>query len=385
MKTVYLDNAATSFPKPESVLTGMISFQQTVGANPGRSGYGRSIDAGRIIYEAREALGRLFNVDDPLQIALTKNSTEALNIAILGALQSGDHVMTSSMEHNSVMRPLRFLEGRGVALSVIPCSPRGELDPQDIQKALRKNTKMVVLTHASNVTGTIMPIEAVGELLRERGDVIFCVDAAQTAGALPVDVQKMEIDLLAFTGHKSLFGPQGTGGLYIRKGLEKQIAPLMMGGTGSHSEFEDQPDFMPDQYESGTPNTIGFAGLGAGVNFVLEQTVEAIRTKERKLTSCFLEPLKALSDQVILYGPGDVTRQTAVISFNVKNIISSDAALYFEENFGILCRPGLHCAPSAHHTIGTFPQGAIRFSFGFFNTEQDVERACEAVLKLLKG
>jgi selenocysteine lyase/cysteine desulfurase len=215
--------------------------------------------------------------------------------------------------------------------------------------------------------------------------VIFCVDAAQTAGALPVDVQTMGIDLLAFTGHKSLFGPQGTGGLYIRKGLEKSVAPLMMGGTGSHSEFENQPDFMPDKYESGTPNTIGFAGLGAGVTFVLEQTVEAIRAKEKLLTSRFLDQLKTMSDRVMLYGPKDVSKQTAVVSFNVQNIASSDAAQYFEENFGILCRPGLHCAPSAHHTIGTFPRGTIRFSFGFFNTGQEVDAASEAVLKLLKS
>ncbi|PKN18129.1 MAG: cysteine desulfurase [Deltaproteobacteria bacterium HGW-Deltaproteobacteria-6] len=385
MECIYLDNAATSFPKPEATLAAMSRFQQAVGANPGRAGYGRAIDAGRIIYETREVLGRLFNVDDPLRIVLTKNSTEALNIAIIGALQSGDHVMTSAMEHNSVMRPLRFLEARGVELTVLPCSPQGELDPRDIQRALRKNTKMVVLTHASNVTGTIMPVEAVGSLLRERGDVIFCVDAAQTAGALPVDVQTMGIDLLAFTGHKSLFGPQGTGGLYIRKGLEKSVAPLMMGGTGSHSEFENQPDFMPDKYESGTPNTIGFAGLGAGVTFVLEQTVEAIRAKEKLLTSRFLDQLKTMSDRVMLYGPKDVSKQTAVVSFNVQNIASSDAAQYFEENFGILCRPGLHCAPSAHHTIGTFPRGTIRFSFGFFNTGQEVDAASEAVLKLLKS
>lgn len=385
MKTVYLDNAATSFPKPESVIAAMISFQQTVGANPGRSGYGRAINAGRIIYEAREVLGRLFNIDDPLRIALTKNSTEALNIAILGTLQSGDHVITSAMEHNSVMRPLRFLEARGVALSVIPCSLQGDLDPQDIHKALKKNTKMVVLTHASNVTGTIMPVEAVGSTLRERGDVIFCVDAAQTAGALPIDVQTMGIDLLAFTGHKSLFGPQGTGGLYIRKGLEKRIIPLMMGGTGSHSEFEEQPDFMPDKYESGTPNTIGIAGLGAGTTFVLEQTVEAIRAKEEVLMSLFIDQLKTLKDRVIIYGPNDASKQTAVVSFNVQNIPSSAAALYFEENRGILCRPGLHCAPSAHHTIGTLPQGTIRFSFGFFNTGQDVDMACEAIRDLLKG
>lgn len=380
MKSVYLDNAATSFPKPEAVLAAMIHYQQNVGGSPGRSGHGRSIDAGRVVYETREALAKLFNIKDPLRVALTKNSTESLNIALQGRLKLGDHVITASMEHNSVMRPLRFLETRGVELSVIPCSPRGEFDPDDIQGALRKNTKMVVLTHASNVTGTIMPVEAVGLLLREREDVVFCVDAAQTAGALPIDVQKMGIDLLAFTGHKSLFGPQGTGGLYIREGLDDKISPLMMGGTGSRSEFEKQPEFMPDKYESGTPNGIGLAGLGAGVSFVLEQTVESIRAKEERLTSRFLAQLRSLQDDVVIYGQ----QGTAVVSFNLKKIVPSDAALYFEEHWGILCRPGLHCAPSAHRTIGTFSQGTVRFSFGFFNTDEDVDVACEAVCGLAK-
>ena len=383
MNTVYLDNAATSFPKPEATLAAMIHYQQSIGANPGRSGHGRSIDAGRIIYETRETLARLFHIEDPLRIVLTKNSTEALNIALQGGLRPGDHVITSGMEHNSVMRPLRHLESQGVRVSVIPCSPRGELDPEDIKKAIHPATKMIVLTHASNVTGTILPVEAVGAIIREKGDILFCVDAAQTAGALPIDVQKMKIDLLAFTGHKSLYGPQGTGGLYIRKGLEKGIAPLMMGGTGSRSEFEAQPDFMSDKYESGTPNTIGFAGLGAGVTYLAEQTIDGIRAKEEQLIRRFLERLEAFKDQVTVYGLNDAARQTAVISFNVKNISPSDAAMFFEEKFGILCRPGLHCAPAAHRTIGTFPQGTVRFSFGFFNTSRDMDRAAKAVMALI--
>ena len=384
MKTIYLDNAATSFPKPQGVLAAMINFQQTIGANPGRSGHGQSIEAGRVVYETRDVLANLFHIDDPLRIALTKNATEALNIAILGSLTSGDHVITTSTEHNSVMRPLRFLESRGVALSVISCSPRGELDPEDIRKAFRKNTKMVVMTHASNVTGTILPIASVGKIIKEKGDVLFCVDAAQTAGALPIDVEQMNIDLLAFTGHKSLYGPQGTGGLYVREGLEKWITPLMMGGTGSRSEFEEQPDFMPDKFESGTPNTIGIAGLKAGATFVLEQTIEVIRNKEQQLTACFLEQLETLGNDVTVYGPKDASKQTTVVSFNIKNMSPSDAAYHFEENRGILCRPGLHCAPSAHRALGTFPQGTIRFSFSFFHTSQDVDQAADAVRQLLK-
>jgi len=384
MEILYLDNAATSFPKPDTVMAAMIAYQQNIGANPGRSGHGRSIEAGRIVFETREALARLFHIEDPLRIALTKNATESLNIVLQGGLRPGDSVITSGMEHNSVMRPLRFLEGRGVELSVVPCSPRGELEPDDVRKALRKNTRMVVLTHASNVTGTILPVEAVGALLRDRPEVLFCVDAAQTAGALPIDVEKMRIDLLAFTGHKSLFGPQGTGGLYIREGLENKISPLMMGGTGSRSEFEQQPVFMPDRYESGTPNTIGIAGLGAGVSFVLEQTVGTVRDQEERLISRFLSGLRDLRDDVIVYGPQDASRQTAVVSFNIRDVSASDAASYFEDNRGILCRPGLHCAPSAHRTIGTFPRGTIRFSFGFFNTQRDVDDACAALRELVK-
>jgi selenocysteine lyase/cysteine desulfurase len=276
------------------------------------------------------------------------------------------------------------MEANGVDLSVVPCSPTATLDPEDIRKAFRKNTKLVILTHASNVTGTIMPIEAVGAIIKEKSDALFCVDAAQTAGVLPINVEKMFIDLLAFTGHKSLYGPQGTGGLYICKGVEKRIRPMMMGGTGSRSEFEEQPDFMPDKYESGTPNTIGYAGLSAGANFVLKHTPEVIRAKEQNLASRFLDQLKELKDDVTIYGPRDACERTAVVSFNVKDVVPSDAALHMEEMCGILCRPGLHCAPAAHRTINTFPQGTIRFSFGFFNNIQDVDRAADAVRGLLK-
>jgi cysteine desulfurase family protein len=384
MDMIYLDNAATSFPKPGEMMEAMEKYQREIGANPGRSGHGRSIDAGRVLYDTREALARLFNVEDPLRIALMKNSTEALNIALLGSLRSGDHVITTAMEHNSVMRPLRHLETCGVTVCVIPCAPCGEVDPDDIRKAFRKNTKVVVMTHASNVTGTIMPIEEVGARVREREDVMFCVDAAQTAGSLPIDVQKTGIDLLAFTGHKSLYGPQGTGGLYIRKGLDKKITPLLMGGTGSRSEFEEQPDFMPDKYESGTPNTIGFAGLQAGLAFIARQTIESIRAHEEALTARFLKRLNAFGDDVKIYGPNDASRQTPVVSFNLKDISPSEAAMFFEEERGILCRPGLHCAPSAHRTIHTFSAGTVRFSFGFFNTAVEADAAGEAVQALIQ-
>ena len=383
MNMLYLDNAATSFPKPEAMLQAMINYQQTIGGSPGRSGHGLSIDAGRVVFETREALAQLFNIDDPLRIAFTKNATEALNIALFGLLKKGDHVVTTSMEHNSVMRPLRFLAAQGVELSVVPCSSQGDVAPEDVRTALRPNTKMVVLTHASNVTGTIMPVEEIGAITGHR-NIVLCVDAAQTAGTLTIDVEKMSIDLLAFSGHKSLYGPQGTGGLFIRKGLDKKIDPLMRGGTGSRSEFEDQPDFMPDKYESGTPNTIGLAGLRAGTTFIMEQTVEAIRKKKAILTQQFIDRLKEMRGDVILYGHQDNSKRTAIVSFNLKNITSSEASLYFEKKWGIMCRPGLHCAPSAHKTIGTFPQGTVRFSFGFFYTKQDIDLACEAVRQILR-
>jgi cysteine desulfurase/selenocysteine lyase len=377
---IYLDNAATTFPKPGATLEAMAHCMRNAGGSPGRSGHRLSIEAGRILFNARESLAGLFGVSDPLRIALTKNATEALNIAICGLLKPGDHVITSGMEHNSVMRPLRALALAGVDLTVIACSAAGELDPSDVARAVRKNTRVIVLTHASNVTGTIMPVAAVGRVARER-NVVFCVDAAQTAGALPIDVQSMQIDLLAFTGHKSLFGPQGTGGLFVREGLEKEILPIMRGGTGSRSEFEEQPEFMPDCYESGTPNTVGMAGLDAGVGYIATRGVESIRAHEERLTGLFLAGIEKI-EGVRVYGLKDSQRQMPVVSLGVRGMDPGSASLELDERFGIMTRPGLHCAPAAHKTIGTYPNGTIRFSFGCFNTEDQVGRALEAVREL---
>ena len=380
---IYFDNAATSWPKPAAMMAAMINYNERIGGSPGRSGHQRSLDAGRIILETREALAELFGCSDSFRIAFTKNATEALNIAIYGILKPGDHVITSSMEHNSVMRPLRYLETQGVQLSVVSCSGDGRLDPEDVRAVIRPQTRLLVVTHASNVTGTIQPIADLGTIARNHG-ILFCVDAAQTAGTLAINVDEMAVDLLAFSGHKSLFGPQGTGGLYIWEGLEKQLRPLMMGGTGSRSEFEGQPDFMPDKFESGTPNTIGLAGLGAGVRFVLAEGVEAIRCKEEYLTARFMEGIAALPG-VTVYGPPDAASRTAVVSFNIAGVSPSQAALELDERFGILCRPGLRCAPAAHRTIGTFSQGTIRFGFGYFNKDEEIAMALEAIRALAEA
>jgi cysteine desulfurase family protein len=377
---IYFDNAATSWPKPAGMMAAMINYNDHIGGSPGRSGHNRSLDAGRIILETREALAELFGCGDSLRIAFTKNATEALNIAISGILNPGDHVIASSMEHNSVMRPLRYLEAQGVQLSVVSCAGAGRLDPEEVRAAINPRTRLLVVNHASNVTGTIQPIAALGKIARDHG-IIFCVDTAQTAGSVPIHVDEMAIDLLAFSGHKSLCGPQGTGGLYVREGLERQLRPLMTGGTGSRSEFEGQPDFMPDKYESGTPNTIGLAGLGAGVRFVLAEGLDAIRAKKEGLTARFLAGLAALPG-VIVYGPPDAASRTAVVSFNIAGVSPSAAALDLDERFGILCRPGLHCAPAAHRTIGTFPQGTIRFGFGYFNKNEEIDLALEAIRSL---
>jgi cysteine desulfurase family protein len=382
-RLVYFDNAATSWPKPAGMIEAMGDYSGMIGGSPGRSGHRRSLDAGRIIMETREALAELFGCDDSLRIAFTKNATEALNMALQGLLHPGDHVIASGMEHNSVMRPLRFLETQGVQISVVSCSGEGLLNPGDVRAAIGPRTRLLVVAHASNVTGTIQPIAALGQIAREHG-FLFCLDAAQTAGVLPIHVAEMAIDLLAFSGHKSLFGPQGTGGLYIREGIERQLRPLTMGGTGSRSEFETQPDFMPDKYESGTPNAIGLAGLGAGVRFVLAEGIDAIRRKEEALTERFLNGLASMNG-VTMYGPPDAASRTAAVSFDIAGVSPSEAALELDERFGILCRPGLHCAPAAHRTIGTFPQGTIRFGFGYFNTEEEISIGLEAIRSIAPG
>lgn len=378
---IYLDNAATSYPKPKEVGKAMLHFLEKVGASPGRSGHRLSIEAGRLLYQTRESLAELFNVTDPLRIIFTLNVTEAINLVLKGLLRPEDQVITSSMEHNSVMRPLRELEKRGVEVKVVPCSPQGDLDPVDIKKSIKKNTKLIVLNHSSNVIGTLLPITEVGEIARKH-NILFLVDAAQTAGCYPLDIKKDNIDLLAFTGHKALFGPPGTGGLVVGERVDiKELKPLKFGGTGSQSESEEQPDFLPDIYESGTPNTVGLIGLNEGVRFILKEGVDKIHQYELELTQKLFEGLKEIPG-VIVYGEDQVKDRMAVVSFNIKNQLPSEVGLRLDEEYNIMSRVGLHCAPAAHKTIGTFPTGTIRFSLSWFNTFEEVEKTILAVRKI---
>ena len=381
---IYLDNAATSWPKPPGVAAAMVRFLEEVGANPGRSGHRRSIEAGRLVYRTRAALAALFGLADPLRIVFTPNVTYALNLVLRGLLRPGDHVVTSGMEHNAVMRPLRALEQEGIALSVAPCSPQGFLDPEDVRRALRPETRLIVLNHASNVCGTILPVAEVGRIARESG-LLFLVDAAQTAGVLPIAMEPMGIDLLAFTGHKGLLGPTGTGGLAIgpRVPLER-FEPLVRGGTGSRSEHEVQPDFLPDRFESGTLNAVGLAGLLAGLEYIEERGLAAIRAHEVALTERLLAGLRDIPG-VALYGPGKATQQVAVVSFNVAGRTPADVAEALDERYGIACRPGLHCAPATHRTLGTFPVGTVRFAPGPFSTAAEIAAAVRAVEELEVG
>lgn len=374
---IYLDNAATTWPKPEQTIAAMEECVRLYGANPGRGGHKMSLTAGRIVFHAREEVARLFNVKDPARIAFSGNATESLNLAIKGLLKPGDHVITSSMEHNAVARPLHVMKGRGVEVTEVKCSVTGELDPDDVRKAIRPNTKAVVILHASNVTGTIMPVNEIGEITRER-EICFIVDVSQTAGFLDIDVNTMNVDLMAFTGHKGLFGPQGTGGLYIREGVN--LTPLKEGGTGSKSELPEQPEDMPDKYESGTVNTPGLAGLGAGVKFIKSRGLDRIRKHEYELLSKFLNGLTQIP-AIEVYGPLDPAKQVPVVSFNIKDQDSSEVAFILDKAFDIACRSGLHCAPAAHRTIGTIQRGTVRASFSAFNTESDVDMMLDALEK----
>jgi cysteine desulfurase family protein len=380
-RLIYLDNAATTWPKPPPVGAAMLHFLNHVGANPGRAGHRLAVEAARTVYAAREAVAELFRAPDPLRVVFGANATEALNLALRGLLRPGDHAITSSMEHNSVMRPLRALERQGVGLTVVDCSPDGSLDPARVQAAIRPETKMVVLNHASNVAGTLLPVAEVGQLARRRG-LLTLVDVAQTAGALPIDMEDDAIDLLAFTGHKSLYGPMGTGGLIVGHRVDpSRLEPLKRGGTGSRSEREEQPDFLPDACESGTPNAVGLAGLEAGIRWVAEQGVAAIRAHEVALTQQLIDGLRAIPN-VTVYGSLDATRQAAAVAFNVAGMPPSEVGLRLDEEYGILCRVGLHCSPAAHRTLGTFPSGAVRFGLAAMNTGNEVEAAIEAVRRL---
>jgi cysteine desulfurase family protein len=377
-KLIYFDNAATSFPKPEEVYRRVDHILRSVGANPGRSGHRMALEANRVILDARDAIARLFNIEDSSRIVFTSNTTEALNIGIKGFLRPGDHAITSIMEHNSVVRPLKALERIGVETTKVKCSPEGILDPDDVKRAIRPNTRLVVITHASNVTGSINPIAEIGEIAREKG-VRFLLDAAQTAGVLPIDVVMDKIDMLACPGHKGLFGLQGTGFLYVSP--EVQLEPIKEGGTGGNSEMETMPDTLPERFEAGTLNTPGIGGLGEGVEFILREGIENIRGHEATLADRLIMGLSDING-VNVYGPRDVQRQVAVVSFNINGKDPSDVGFVLDSSFGIMSRVGLHCAPDAHRTIGTFPQGTVRLSPGYFNTSEEVDFVIDAVKKI---
>lgn len=383
MKPIYFDNAATSWPKPDVMMQAMIDFNNGVGANPGRSGHRLSVEASRIIFNTRETIASIIGADDPDTVIFTRNATEGLNTILRGFLKPGDHVVTSSMEHNSVMRPLRALELDGIELSIARCSSAGDILPDDILASIKDNTRMIIVTHASNVTGTITPIADISDIASKYG-VVLVVDAAQTVGSVAIDVMDSGVDILVFTGHKSLYGPQGTGGFYIKRGLEMLIAPLERGGTGSRSEFEEQPEFMPDRFESGTPNTIGIAGLGATARHISDIGIDKIHNKEINLMKMFVDGISTIGG-IKVYGNIDTTMRTPLVSFNIDGMMPSDISYYLDERFNILSRPGLHCAPSAHRTLGTFPYGTVRFSFGMFTTEEEIEASVKAIKTISNG
>ncbi len=375
----YLDNAATTYPKPEGVYEAMDSFARQVGGNPGRSGHRRALEAGRELLRCREALSSLLGAGDPARVVLTRNATEALNLAIRSLLKPGAHVLISSIEHNSVWRPVHALAREaGASYDVVECAPDGTLDPEAVRRALRPDTSLLVFSHASNVLGTILPVRDLAEIARENGAVLL-VDAAQTAGRLPLDVVSDGLDLVAFSGHKELMGPQGTGGLYVAPGLG--LDPLMYGGTGSDSTSPEQPSFLPDRFESGTANALGAAGLRAGVEYVLGRGVEAVRRHEETLTARLLEGLGELAGAVV-YGPLEWSRRVGVVSFNLSGLDSGEAAACLNERHDIAVRAGLHCSPLAHRTMGTLDRGTVRVGFSCLNSPEDVELLLSALAGL---
>jgi cysteine desulfurase family protein len=373
--TIYLDNAATSFPKPEAVYTAADQALRCLAASPGRGGHREALAAGRIVFEAREAAAGLFGIADSSRIAFTSSATEALNVALFGLLQPGDRVVTSTMEHNAVTRPLRALQERGVAVVKVPADRQGFVDPAAIKRACTEPTSLVVLSHCSNVTGTLQPIEEIGPWCRREG-ILFLVDAAQSAGQFALDVAGMGIDLLAVPGHKGLMGPPGTGLLYVREGIE--LPPLIYGGTGGNSQSDLPPDAMPERLEAGTLNTPGLAGLLAGIEFLLREGMFAVRTHETELLAQLISGLREIPEAE-LYGPLDSRFHGGVLSFNLTGRDPTEVGFLLDRDHDILCRVGLHCAPDAHRTIGTFPRGTVRVSPGYFTTAAEIDHLVSAV------
>jgi cysteine desulfurase/selenocysteine lyase len=381
---IYLDNAATSWPKPPEVLKAITDVLERAGGNPGRSGHRLSIAAARVIYDTREEIARFFGISDPLRVVFTVNATYAINLALKGILKPGDRVVTSSMEHNAVMRPLRSLEKQGIRLSIVPCADDGSLDVKDMARAIIPGTRLVVMTHASNVVGTLLPVNEIASIAHQAG-ALMMVDAAQTAGVISIDMHAMGIDLLAFTGHKELQGSPGIGGLVIADGVDtSRIEPLIRGGTGSRSESEEQPDDLPDKFESGTANLAGVASLGAGLRWIKDRGIDEIRHHLKELSKVLIGNLSTLQG-VKLYGTRDPEHSVAIVSFTITGKSVSEIGLRLDEEFGVLSRVGLHCAPAAHKTIGTFPEGTVRLAPGIFTTIDDIQKTVKAVSKVVQS
>lgn len=367
---IYLDNAATSFPKPEEVYRCIDETLRQFGGNPGRGGHQLSLDASRVVFTAREAVADFFGINDSSRVAFTANATAAINQALFGYLRRGDRVVTTNMEHNAVARPLRALQERGVEVVKVAADGHGFVSAQDFCSACAAApTALAVLGHISNVTGTIQDLASIGPWCRSHG-VTLLVDAAQSAGLLPIDVEKLGIDLLAAPGHKGLFGPVGTGFLYVRPGLE--LLPLLYGGTGANSHSDLMPELMPERLESGTPNTPGLAGLTAGIAWVEEVGLAAIRAHEIRCMTSLLAGL-AVIPGLKLYGPGDAAKSGGVLSFNLQGIDPSTVAFLLDQDFSIAVRAGLHCAPDAHRAIGTYPVGTVRVSPNMMNSQEEIE------------
>ena len=384
MDAIYLDNASTTFPKPKAVPEAMYHYMTRSGSNINRGCYDRAYAVEEMVYETRQMLCSLFGGEDCRNVAFTKNVTESLNVILKGLLKPGDHVLVSSMEHNAVMRPLVQLEKQGISFSRIPCRRDGSLILEEMAPLVKKETRAVVMTHASNVCGTMMPYEQVGAFCRERG-LLFIADTAQTAGVWPLDMEHMKIDALAFTGHKGLLGPQGIGGFLLGEKLLPQMESLIAGGTGSISHTEVMPDFMPDRFEAGTMNLPGIVGLHAGLVWIRETGMEQIRSHELALTRQFLEGLKSMDPyekRLRVVGKKDTEGRTGVVSVQTVRRELAQTAYELDVQYGIMTRVGLHCAPSAHQTLGTFPTGTIRFSFGWWNTREEAALALQALDEL---
>ena len=376
---IYLDNAATSFPKPKEVADAVYDFMINNGTSSGRGSYKKAMQSDYIVYKCRKLIGNLFNFDDPKKVVFTSNVTDSLNIAIRGILKENDHVITSSLEHNAVWRCLKTLEKDiNIKIDTVECSKDGITNPEDIKKYIRKDTALIVFTQASNVLGTIQPIKEIGKIAREN-KILFLVDAAQSAGAMKIDIKEDNIDILAFTGHKSLLGPMGTGGLIINTDID--IKPLKAGGTGGDSAYEYQPDYYPNHLETGTSNVSGIAGLRAAIKFLNREGIDNIHNKEKELTKYALQRLETVKD-IEIYGPKDCEKILSVISFNIKNKRPEDISTILDQKYDIMLRAGLHCAPTAHSVINTKDRGSLRIGIGYFNTKDNIDKLVEALNNL---